>query len=73
VNITRIAHPGKLRLIYRGCNPGHCRPGHPLSQIASARTAEAARAGDGPKRTIVWVHGAWADSSSWASVQAGVC
>src|SRR5260221_13863683 len=40
----------------------------PLSQIASARTAEAAAAGDGPKPTIVLVHGAWADSGSWDGV-----
>ena len=40
----------------------------PLSQIASARTAEAATAGDGPKPTIVLVHGAWADTSSWDGV-----
>jgi len=40
----------------------------PLSQVASARTAEAAAAGDGPKPTIVLVHGAWADSGSWDGV-----
>src|SRR5258708_9900833 len=40
----------------------------PLSQIASARTAEAAAAGDGPKPSIVLVHGAWADSGSWDGV-----
>ena len=40
----------------------------PLSQIASASTAKAAAAGDGPKPTIVLVHGAWADTSSWDGV-----
>src|SRR6202034_3799419 len=40
----------------------------PLSQTASARTAEAAAAGDGPKPSIVLVHGAWADSGSWDGV-----
>jgi pimeloyl-ACP methyl ester carboxylesterase len=40
----------------------------PLSQIASARPAEAAAAGDGPKPSIVLVHGAWADSGSWDGV-----
>jgi pimeloyl-ACP methyl ester carboxylesterase len=40
----------------------------PLSQIASARTAEAAAAGDGPKPTIVLEYGAWADSGSWDGV-----
>ena len=40
----------------------------PLSQIASARPAEAAAGGDGPKPSIVLVHGAWADSGSWDGV-----
>jgi pimeloyl-ACP methyl ester carboxylesterase len=37
-----------------------------LSQVASARTAEAAA--DGAKPSIVLVHGAWADTSSWDGV-----
>src|SRR6185369_16879761 len=40
----------------------------PLSQIAAAGTAESAAAGDGPKPSIVLVHGAWADSGSWNGV-----
>src|SRR6202035_3429921 len=40
----------------------------PLSQIASGRTAGAPAAGDGPKPSIVLVHGAWADSGSWDGV-----
>jgi pimeloyl-ACP methyl ester carboxylesterase len=40
----------------------------PLSQIAPARSAEAAAAGDGPKPSIVLLHGAWADSGSWDGV-----
>src|SRR6185369_12330117 len=40
----------------------------PLSQIAAAGTAESAAAGDGPKPSIVLVHGAWADSGSWDGV-----
>jgi pimeloyl-ACP methyl ester carboxylesterase len=40
----------------------------PLSQVASARTAEAAAAGDGPKPGIVLLHGAWANTGSWAGV-----
>src|SRR5690348_11032625 len=39
-----------------------------LSQVASARTAPAAATGDGPKPSIVLVHGAWADTSSWDGV-----
>lgn len=38
----------------------------PISQLASAQTATAASAG--PKPSIVLVHGAWADSSSWNAV-----
>src|SRR6202046_5697886 len=39
-----------------------------LSQIASARTAEVGASGHDPKPTIVLVHGAWADTSSWDGV-----
>jgi pimeloyl-ACP methyl ester carboxylesterase len=38
----------------------------PMSQLASARPAAAASTG--PKPSIVLVHGAWADSSSWKAV-----
>ena len=68
MNITRIAHPGRLRLIIAAVIVGMAGLLIPLSQIASARTAEAAAAGDGPKPTIVLVHGAWADTSSWDGV-----
>jgi pimeloyl-ACP methyl ester carboxylesterase len=37
-----------------------------MSQLASAHTAKAT--GAGPKPSIVLVHGAWADSSSWNAV-----
>jgi pimeloyl-ACP methyl ester carboxylesterase len=40
----------------------------PVSQIASAGTAVRSAAGSGPKPSIVLVHGAWADSSSWDAV-----
>jgi len=39
-----------------------------LAPSASARTAGPAAAGTGPKPTIVLVHGAWADASSWTPV-----
>jgi pimeloyl-ACP methyl ester carboxylesterase len=68
VNITRIAQPGRLRLIIAAVIVAMAGLAIPLSQIASARTAEAAAAGDGPKPTIVLVHGAWADTSSWDGV-----
>jgi pimeloyl-ACP methyl ester carboxylesterase len=68
VNITRIAQPGRLRLIIAAVIVAIAGLIIPLSQIASARTAEAAAAGDGPKPSIVLVHGAWADSGSWDRV-----
>ena len=68
MNITRVAQPGRLRLIIAAVIVAMAGLAIPLSQIASARTAEAAAAGDGPKPTIVLVHGAWADTSSWDGV-----
>jgi len=68
VNITRIARPGRLRLITAAAIVAIAGLVIPFSQIASARAAEAAAAGHGPKPTIVLVHGAWADSGSWDGV-----
>ena len=68
MNITRIAQPGRLRLIIAAVIVAMAGLVIPLSQGASARTAGAAAAGDGPKPTIVLVHGAWADTSSWDGV-----
>jgi pimeloyl-ACP methyl ester carboxylesterase len=68
VNITRIAQAGRLRLIIASVIVAIAGLVIPLSQIASARTAEAATAGGGPKPSIVLVHGAWADTSSWDGV-----
>ena len=68
MNITRVAQPGRLRLIIAAVIVAMAGLAIPLSQIASARTTEAAAAGDGPKPSIVLVHGAWADTSSWDGV-----
>jgi pimeloyl-ACP methyl ester carboxylesterase len=68
VNITRIARPGRLRLIVAAVILAIVGLAVPLSQIASAGTNEPAAAGHGPKPTIVLVHGAWADTSSWNGV-----
>ena len=68
MNITRIAQPGRLRLIIAAAIAALAGLIIPFSQIASAGTAEAGAAGDGPKPTIVLVHGAWADSGSWDGV-----
>jgi pimeloyl-ACP methyl ester carboxylesterase len=67
VNITRIPRPGRLRLIIAAVIVAMAGLVIPFSQIASAR-AEAGAAGSGPKPTIVLVHGAWADTSSWDGV-----
>jgi pimeloyl-ACP methyl ester carboxylesterase len=68
VNITRIAWPGRLRLIIAAAIVAIAGLVIPLSQIASAGTAGAAAGGNGPKPSIVLVHGAWADSGSWDGV-----
>jgi pimeloyl-ACP methyl ester carboxylesterase len=68
VNITGIARPVRLRLVMAAAVVAIASLAIPLSQIASARTAEAAATGDGPKPSIVLVHGAWADSGSWDGV-----
>jgi pimeloyl-ACP methyl ester carboxylesterase len=65
VNITRIARPGRLRLMIAAVIVAIAGLVIPLSQIASAGTAGA---GGGPKPTIVLVHGAWANSASWDGV-----
>ncbi len=68
MNITRIAQPGRLRLIIAAVIVAIAGLVIPLSQIASARTTEAATAGAGPKPSIVLVHGAWANTGSWDGV-----
>jgi pimeloyl-ACP methyl ester carboxylesterase len=68
VNTARIRRPGRLRLIIAAVIVAIAGLVIPLSQSASARTAEAASAGGGPKPSIVLVHGAWADTSSWDGV-----
>ncbi len=40
----------------------------PVSQLPAAGTSRGPAAGHGPKPSIVLVHGAWADSSSWDAV-----
>ena len=68
MNITRIAQPSRLRLIIAAVIVAIAGLLIPLSQVASARTAGAAAAGDSPKPSIVLLHGAWADTSSWDGV-----
>jgi pimeloyl-ACP methyl ester carboxylesterase len=66
VNLTRIAQPGRLRLVIAAVVAAVAGLLISLGQVASARTAETAA--DGPKPSIVLVHGAWADTSSWDGV-----
>jgi pimeloyl-ACP methyl ester carboxylesterase len=68
VNITKIAQLGRLRLIIAAVIVAMAGLAIPFSQIASARASEAGTAGGGAKPTIVLVHGAWADTSSWDGV-----
>src|SRR5260370_41640378 len=68
VIISRVAELGGWRFIIAAVIVAIAGLVIPLSQIAPARTAEAAAAGDGPKPSIVLVHGAWADSGSWDGV-----
>jgi pimeloyl-ACP methyl ester carboxylesterase len=68
VNITGIVRPVRLRLVMAAAVAAIASLAIPLSQIASARTAQAAATGNGPKPSIVLVHGAWADSGSWDGV-----
>jgi pimeloyl-ACP methyl ester carboxylesterase len=68
VTIPRIAQPGRLRLVIAAVMVAVAGLLIPFSQIASARAAGAAATGDGPKPSIVLVHGAWADSGSWDGV-----
>ena len=66
MNIARTAQPRRLRLIIPA-GPGHRRPDHP-PQPDRLRQSDDAVPGGGPKPTIVLVHGAWANTASWAAV-----
>ena len=68
MNIPRIEQKRRPRLIIAALIVAIVGLLIPFSQVASARTAEAAAAGDSPKPSIVLEHGAWADTSSWDGV-----
>jgi pimeloyl-ACP methyl ester carboxylesterase len=68
VSIIRIPQPRRLRLITAAVIAAIADLVIPLSQIASASKTKAAAAGDRPKPTIVLVHGAWTNTSSWDGV-----
>jgi pimeloyl-ACP methyl ester carboxylesterase len=68
MDIARIPHPARLRLVMRAVILAITGLAMTASQLPSAgATTTNARAG-GPKPTIVLEHGAWADASSWDAV-----
>ena len=69
MNIAPAPRRGKLRLIILGMALAIAGLIVSFSPIASAHTTGTAQA-DGPKPTIVLLHGAWADSGSWDAVTA---
>ena len=68
MNITRIERRARLRLVIAAAIVAIGAVAIPFSQIASARTVAAAGPGNGPKPSIVLLHGGWADSGSWDGV-----
>jgi pimeloyl-ACP methyl ester carboxylesterase len=68
MKITRFTRHGRLRLIMSAAVLAITGLLIPVGQIAAAGTAARSAAGSGPKPSIVLVHGAWADSSSWDAV-----
>jgi pimeloyl-ACP methyl ester carboxylesterase len=66
---TQIRRLGRLRLTLIAAVAAIAAVVVPVSQIASAGTIGRPSGGGGwPKPSIVLVHGAWADSSSWNAV-----
>jgi pimeloyl-ACP methyl ester carboxylesterase len=70
MNIARAARRGKLRLIIPGTAVAIAGLLVSIGQIASAQATIRATPSDGPKPTIVLLHGAWANSGSWDAVTA---
>jgi pimeloyl-ACP methyl ester carboxylesterase len=70
MNIARAARRGKLRLIIPGTAVAIAGLLVSIGQIASAQATIRATPSDGPKPTIVLLHGAWANSGSWDVVTA---
>jgi pimeloyl-ACP methyl ester carboxylesterase len=68
VQIPRIGRRRKLRLSLIAAAAAAAAVLVPASQLASAHTSSATVAASTPKPTIVLVHGAWANNSSWNGV-----
>jgi pimeloyl-ACP methyl ester carboxylesterase len=65
MKLTRIAWHGKMRLAALAAAMAVAGLLIPAAQAASAHPSVPAATGSQPKPSIVLVHGAWADSSSW--------
>ncbi len=65
MNITRSAHPARLRAIAMAAVLATAGLLASASQVTPAR-ATTIHAGGAPKPTIVLEHGAWADASGWS-------
>jgi pimeloyl-ACP methyl ester carboxylesterase len=70
MNIARAARRGKQRLIIPGMAVAIAGLLISFSPIASAHTTTRTDPADGPKPTIVLLHGAWASSGNWDAVTA---
>ena len=68
MNIARAARHARLRLIIPVLALAIAALVIPFSQIASAQATTRAVRSDGPKPTIVLLHGAWASSGNWDGV-----
>jgi pimeloyl-ACP methyl ester carboxylesterase len=70
MNLTRAARPARPRLIITTAVLAAATLVAVTAQAASARpgSSPVPGSGGGPKPTIVLVHGAWADASSWDQV-----
>jgi pimeloyl-ACP methyl ester carboxylesterase len=69
MNITRAAHPTRLRVAMMAVILAIAALAISASQLPSAHATTAHAAGSGaPKPTIVLEHGSWADGSSWNAV-----
>jgi pimeloyl-ACP methyl ester carboxylesterase len=68
MNIARAGLRARLRFVILALAVAIAALIIPFSQSASAHPVTSDAAGDGPKPTIVLVHGAWANTASWDAV-----
>ena len=68
MNITRSAHPARLRVIIMAAVLAVAGLLVTASQVVPASATTHATGGTGAKPTVVLEHGAWADASGWDGV-----